>query len=192
MKKQDLFFWLCDNCKSEWWPKDAPDNPDDWIRPWRIKYEGDVEALRIAARLQGEGYSLQEICDELNNRDIKTQTGKTWNTPNLCVYLTKRGISSQGGDRTRIEGIVKTMAKKGYYGKDIAARLNSEGLLSYRGRNGTSSGVFHLSKKIGVKLKGKQGIHLKSDGGVHPWVNDETARIEKNRAWRRSYDMPRL
>jgi len=29
MKKQELFFWKCDSCGSEWWPKEAPDNPDD-------------------------------------------------------------------------------------------------------------------------------------------------------------------
>lgn len=193
MKKQGLFFWMCDICGSEWWPKEAPDNPDDWARPWRIRYEdGGVEMLGLAKRLFEEEYTIQEICDELNKRGIKTHSGKEWKKGTLYGYLVRRGIVSQGGDRDRIEEIIRVMAEKGYFGREIAARLNGDGLMNFYGKKWSPSGISKLSQRIGVKLKGRQAIYKKSGCTTHPWANDETARREQNKAWRRSRDVPSL
>jgi hypothetical protein len=165
MNKQSLFFWLCDSCNSEWWPKEAPDDPDDWTRPWRIRYEDwGKEMLGISVRMLEEGHTFQEICTELNDRGIKTHTGRIWKLENLHSSLAASGINRQGGDRTRIEDITRAMSEKGFLGKDIALRLNTEGLMNSRSKKWTGSGIYKLCKRIGIKLNRGQVIHLDSLG----------------------------
>ena|GEM_PF-5977445 len=197
MKKQELFFWKCDSCGSEWWPKEAPDNPDDWARPWRIRFEDGKEMLGIATRLHKEGYTYQKICDEINGRGLKSPSGNDWTRSTISQYLRRRGLTSEGGDRTRIETIVRTMAEKGYYSKDIALRLNSEELTTSKDKDWTSNGICQLCRGLGIKLKGSiaihlEKIHLKSDLTIHPWRAADNVRYAKYKAWRREHDVPSL
>ncbi|SHH86448.1 recombinase family protein [Desulfosporosinus lacus] len=193
MKKQDMFFWQCNSCGSEWWPKEAPADTDDWTRPWRIRYgDGGKEMLGIATRMRSEGYSSEEICKVLNDQGIKTPRGEEWTKQNLSQQFRRRGIVSRGGDRAKIEAVTRTLVEKGVYLKDIAIRLNSEGLMNEHGNKWTKSGISLLCQRMGIEVKRRKKISLKSDCVIHPWVADETARLEKNRAWRRSHDVPSL
>lgn len=48
----------------------------------------DQEMLRAVTEMRKEGSRLQDIADDLNRRDIRTKTGKTWN-PALVHHVLK-------------------------------------------------------------------------------------------------------
>jgi transposase-like protein len=194
MSKQELFFWKCCSCGAEWWPPEemVPEDPDDWIRPWRLRTEDAAGMLKLIKRLHDEGRNAAEIAEILNQAGYKTFKGLPWKRQNLVEYMKRHGIMADSEEyrqqRERIEEIIKSMAPKGYNCQQIAERLNAEGFKTNRGQDWTKHNVWKLLRRLmpDIKLQmGAPGIpHVKlqkPEGWIHPWRLAEDAGVK---AWK--------
>lgn len=194
MVKQELFFWKCSSCGAEWWPPEemVPEDPEDWVRPWRLRTEDAAGMLKLIKRLHDEGKNAAEIAKALNQAGYRTFMGKPWKKQNLVDYMKRHGIMAGSEEyraqREQIAEIIKSMAPKGYNCKQIAERLNAEGFKTTRGQEWTKHSVLKLLRSLmpGIKLqKGAPGIpHVKlqkPEGWVHPWRLSEDAGAK---AWK--------
>lgn len=190
MKRQDLYFWQC-SCGAEWWPEEAPEDPDDWTRPWRLRAENGDNIVKLMKRLHNECKNAIQIAQSLNEAGYLTPRGKPWERANVLSHMKRHGIMADDYQkiRDRVIEIVKSMAGKVYNCKDMADRLNMEGFKTSRGQSWTLSSVRHLirnSLKLDVVLPYNKGIP-RIKAGVkstreHPWSRDEHARVEAVKA----------
>jgi len=182
MKKQELFFWKC-KCQAEFWPDESnvPEDPDTWERPWRLRME-DESLIVMMKRLYNEGKNGAEIAQALNEAGYKTAKGYDWSQGNTVNYLKKYNIMPDyKKQRERVLEICKAMAgKQGISCKDIADRLNREGLTTNRNQPWSMHSVLKVirnSLKLDVNLYRTDSIMLKREptgtgkipGESHPW-----------------------
>jgi len=188
MTKRELFFWKC-GCGAEFWPCEdqVPEEPDEWTRPWRLRVE-DSGMVAMMRRLYDEGRNAVEIAQALNDAGYKTAKGSSWSRGNTVNYLKKYGIMPDyKAQRERVLEICKAMAgKQGISCKDIADRLNREGLKTSRNQPWTMHSVLKVirnSLKLDVSLYRTDAIMLKREqkgtgktpGEDHPWRKAEHA-----------------
>lgn len=193
MTRQDFFFYICNSCKSEWWPSEdsLPEDVDDWTRPWRVVNDTGDAALSLMKRLREDGKQLKEISIELNEQQLLSPTGRPWTAKLLQKYMSRRGLlGTYKEDRTEIDRIITDLA--GRYGvklQFIADRLNEKGFKTVRQRDWTADAVQkvirdRIEPDAGkLKLRGNFGVYVKcrSQGlskGQHPWRIAENARIK--------------
>lgn len=195
MKKQDLYFWICD-CGAEWWPAEEhlPESLDDWAAPYRV-IDGESTILEIITRMIEQGHTNREICTHLNENGYYSPTGKEWEKCNFTQFLLRRGFRRSHSDRELVEKIIKDMALAGHMAKTIVERLRAEGLTSTQGTDWCISAITRLCRQWGIKLQGKSGKGRKPTGGKHPWRLDESARIASVKhahGWGDKNDLPSM
>lgn len=199
MVKQELFFWKCSSCGAEWWPPEdmVPENPDEWTTEARLAV--DPATLTLVQELLDEGRSYREISEILNREGYRPVRGDEWTESAVELFVRRRKLKGDyQAQRQRVLEIVERMACAGYNCREIADRLNAEGLRTSRGRPFTTNAVHQVivdSLKLDIKMSpGAHGIpriKLESNG-PHPWRRDEDARRAMLKARRRENALPDL
>lgn len=169
MEKKDLFFFICESCKSEFWPPEEslPEDPDSWRLPGRITFEKGDTALVMIRNLKTAGKLAPDIAAALNAAGIKTARGRDWTAENVRDYSKRYDIGTEQARENRelVLKICRQMAGRvGVNCNDIAERLNALGLKTNRQQKWTEASVQKVirnSLKIEVKLRNTKSLTVK-------------------------------